>query len=265
MHHVRLQHRGYRQAVTARNAVAEHVLLGRGCDRVSGVCSQHRGVATLPVYQIQFGFSATMLTLLFAIYIAVLLLTLLFFGSVSDYVGRRPVMLLGLAAGAAACGLFLIAHALVLLFGARALQGVAVGLISGTASVALLDLRPEGRAAPVVSSAAPTGGQALGAIGASALAQYALAPTRLVWWLLLAAFVIGIFVVLAIPEPGAVRVGAASSLRPHVSVSRRARGAFAAAVPGLVGLWALGASMCHWDRRWRPSSCTRRTCFGAAS
>ena len=76
------------------------------------------------------------------------------------------------------------------------MQGVAVGLIAGTAGAALLDLRPKGRTAPVVSSAAPTGGQALGAIGASALAQYALAPTHLVWWLLLAAFVIGIVAVL---------------------------------------------------------------------
>jgi Major Facilitator Superfamily len=134
------------------------------------------------VYQAEFQFSATTLTLLFAVYIAVLLLALLFLGSVSDYVGRRPVMLAGLAAGAAACGLFLIAHALELLFAARALQGVAVGLIAGTASATLHDLRPRGRAVPVVSSAAPTGGQALGAIGASALAQYALAPTRLVWW-----------------------------------------------------------------------------------
>jgi MFS family permease len=192
------------------------------------------------VYQAKFGFSATTLTLLFAVYIAVLLLTLLFFGSVSDYVGRRPVMLAGLVAGAGACGLFLIAHAVDLLFGARALQGIAVGLISGAASAALLDLRPEGRAAPVVSSAAPTGGQALGAIGASALAQYARAPTQLVWWLLLAGFVIGTVAVLAIPEPGTVRVGVASSLRPHVSVPRRARGAFAAAVPGLVAVWALG-------------------------
>src|SRR4051794_8378575 len=140
------------------------------------------------IYQVQFGFSTTTLTLLFAVYIAVLLLALLFLGSVSDYVGRRPVMLAGLAAGAAACGLFLIAHTLELLFAARALQGVAVGLIAGTAGAALHDLRPMGRAVPVVSSAAPSGGQALGAIGASALAQYALAPTRLVWWLLLAAF-----------------------------------------------------------------------------
>src|ERR671937_2275951 len=144
------------------------------------------------IYQAQFGFSATTLTLLFAVYIAVLLLTLLFLGSVSDHAGRRPVMLAGLIVGAAAGGVFLSADALELLFAARALQGVAAGLLAGTASAALHDLRPDGRATPVVSSAAPTGGQALGAIGASALAQYAFAPTHLVWWLILAAFAIGI-------------------------------------------------------------------------
>src|SRR3954470_4697767 len=96
------------------------------------------------IYQAELGFSATTLTLLFAVYIAVLLLTLLFLGSVSDYVGRRPVMLAGLIVGAAACGLFLSAHALELLFAARALQGVAAGLLSGTASAVLHDLRPDG-------------------------------------------------------------------------------------------------------------------------
>jgi MFS family permease len=191
------------------------------------------------IYQVQFGFSATTLTLLFAIYIAVLLLTLLFFGSVSDYAGRRPVMLAGLIVGAAACGLFLSAHALALLFAARALQGLAAGLLSGTASAALHDLRPDGRATPVVSSAAPTGGQAVGAIGASVLAQYASAPTHLVWWLILAAFVVGIVTVVLMPEPGTVGPGVASSLRLKVSVPRAARGAFIAALPALVGTWAL--------------------------
>jgi MFS family permease len=191
------------------------------------------------IYQAQFGFSASILTLLFAVYIAVLLLTLLFLGSVSDYVGRRPVMLAGLIVGAAACGLFLSAHALEQLFVARALQGLAAGLLAGTASAVLHDLRPDGRATPVVSSAAPTGGQALGAIGASALAQYAFAPTHLVWWLILAAFVIGIVTVVLMPEPGTVGRGVASSLRPKVSVPRAARGAFVAALPALVATWAL--------------------------
>jgi hypothetical protein len=71
------------------------------------------------------------------------------------------------------------------------------------------------------------------------LAQYALAPTHLVWWLLLGAFIIGVVAALAMPEPGTVRPGVVSSLRPHVRVPHGARGAFAAAVPALVGVWAL--------------------------
>jgi len=192
------------------------------------------------VYQGEFRFSATTLTLLFSVYTVVLLVTLLVLGSTSDYIGRRRVMVAGLAAGAVACGLFLIAHGVGLLFGARALQGIAVGLISGTASAALLDLRPDSSITLLISSAAPTAGQALGAIGASTLAQYAPAPTHLVWWLLLGAFLIGILAVLAMPEPGRLRPGVVSALRPRVSVAPQAKGAFAAAVPALVGLWALG-------------------------
>src|SRR3954465_7242576 len=191
------------------------------------------------VYEDKFNFAPTTLTLLFTVYIGVLLGTLLVFGSVSDYTGRRIVMLAGLAFGAAGCGLFLIAHGVGLLFAARALQGVAVGLLSGAASASLFDLRPDGGAAPVVSSAAPTGGQALGAIGASVLAQYAPAPTHLVWWLLLGAFITGLVAVLAMPEPGTARPGVVSSLRPRVSVPPAARGAFATAVPAFLGIWAL--------------------------
>src|SRR3954469_6076229 len=153
------------------------------------------------VYEDKFSFAPPTLTLLFTLYIVLLLATLLLFGSASDYTGRRSVMVAGLALGAVGCGLFLIAHGVGLLFAARALQGVAVGLISGAASATLFDLRPDGGAAAVVSSAAPTGGQALGAIGASVLAQYAPAPTHLVWWLLLGAFITGVAAVLAMPEP----------------------------------------------------------------
>ena len=148
-------------------------------------------------------------------------------------------MLAALSLGAVACGLFLLAHGVGLLFAGRAVQGVAVGLISGTASAALLDLRPDSGITPVVSSAAPTGGQAVGALGASALAQYVPAPTHLVWWLLVAAFIIGIVAVLEIPEPGTVRPGVVSSLRPHVTVPHGTRVSFAAALPALVGVWAL--------------------------
>ncbi len=200
-----------------------------------------RNTAASPLYRLyeeQFRFSPTTLTLLFTVYIVVLLTTLLFFGSVSDYRGRRMVMLTGLVFGAvvAACSSSLTGLSCCSRPGrCRVLRLV---LSPGAASAALLDLRPNGGAAPVVSSAAPTGGQALGAIGASVLAQYAPAPTHLVWWLLLGAFLIGVVAVLAMPEPGTLRPGVLSSLRPHVSVPRAARHTFATAVPALVGIWA---------------------------
>jgi hypothetical protein len=79
------------------------------------------------VYQAQWRFSAITLTAVFAVYALLLLITLLMFGSVSDYLGRRRVVLVGLAMAAGPCGLFLAPHDAGLLFAARALQGAAVG------------------------------------------------------------------------------------------------------------------------------------------
>ena len=86
----------------------------------------------------------------------------------------------------------------------------------------------------------PPQGSAAGALIASALVQYGPAPTHLVWWLLLAAFVIGIPAVLKMPETGTMRPGALKSLRPDIAVPREARGAFVVAAPCLIGVWALG-------------------------
>ena len=192
------------------------------------------------VYRAQLGFSTITLTAIFAVYALVLLLTLLVFGSVSDYVGRRRVILAALAVTAAAYGVFLGAHSVGLLFAARALQGVAAGTATGALGAALIDLQPEGSGlAPVITAAASTLGLGAGALGTSALAQYGPAPTRLVWWLLLGASAAAAAGILAMPEPGTRRAGVLASLRPRVGVPRRARGTFAAAVPCLVAVWAL--------------------------
>ena len=82
-------------------------------------------------------------------------------------------------------------------------------------------------------------GLAAGALGASALVQYGPAPTHLVWWLLLGAFLVAIAGILAMPEPAARRPGVLASLRPRVNVPPRARGTFAVAVPCLQAAWAL--------------------------
>lgn len=192
------------------------------------------------VYQARWGFSASTLTAVFAVYVLFLLMTVLFFGSLSDHVGRRPVIITALAVETAACILFLLAHGVGALFSARALQGIAVGLAANALGAALLDLRPAGSLAPLVTSNGGTVGLALGALGTSLLVQYGPVPAKLVWWLLLGAFMAAILLVAATPEPGTVRSGALASLRPDVSVPRSARGTLARAVPCLVAVWALG-------------------------
>jgi Major Facilitator Superfamily len=192
------------------------------------------------VYQAQWRFSATTLTAVFGVYALALLATLLVFGAVSDYLGRRRVIAVALVAGAGACGLFLAAHGVGLLFAARALQGAAVGTATSAGGAALIDLQPEGSGrGPVVTSAASLLGLAAGGLGTSALVQYAPAPTRLVWWLLLGASAVAAVAVLAIPETAAGRPGVLVSLRPRVAVPRQARRAFAVALPCMIAAPAL--------------------------
>jgi MFS family permease len=192
------------------------------------------------VYQAQWRFSAITLTVVFGVYALGLLVALLVFGSASDYLGRRRVISVALAAGTGACGLFLAAHGVGLLFAARALTGVAVGTAAGAAGAALIDLQPEGSGrGPVVISAANLLGLAAGGLGTSALVQYGPAPTHLVWWLLLGAFAVAAVAVLAIPETAAERPGVLASLRPRMAVSRQARGTFAVALPCMIAAPAL--------------------------
>ena len=192
------------------------------------------------VYQAQWRFSAVTLTAVFAAYALLLLVTLLVFGSLSDYLGRRRVILAGLAMAAGACGLFLAAHGVGMLFAARALHGAAVGTASSALGAALIELQPEGSGiAPVITTAASLLGLGAGGLGASALVQYGPAPTQLVWWLLLGAFTVAAVAVLAMPETAPGRPGVLASLRPRVAVPRQARGTFAMALPCLIAVWMI--------------------------
>jgi MFS family permease len=194
------------------------------------------------VFQAQWHFSSITLTSVFAVYALGLLASLVIAGSVSDHAGRRPTLLIALALETAGMLLFAEARSVEWLFAARALQGVATGLAMGTISAALLDLQPgtSPRLGALVGVAAPLGGLAAGALGAGLLVQYGPAPTRLVFWLLFAVFVVAILLATAIPETVARNGPWAHSLRPSVAVPGPMRVAFIATIPCLLASWALG-------------------------
>ncbi len=194
------------------------------------------------VYQASWHFSSTTLTTVFAVYAFALLVVLLVAGSVSDHVGRRPMMAVGLLAEAGAAALFLTAHGLGELYGARILQGVATGAAAGAVGAALLELQPPSRPTlgPTVNSTVSTGALAVGALGAGALIQYAPAPTRLVFWVLMAASAVGLGLLALMPEPGTRRRLHAAVFRPRAGIPPAARRSFVAALPALLAAWALG-------------------------
>src|SRR5881398_3138951 len=82
-----------------------------------------------PVYAQRFGFSSLVLTAIFATYAFVLVPALILFGRLSDRFGRRPVLFVGLLTAGVGLALFASARSAAWLFGARAIQGLAVGMI----------------------------------------------------------------------------------------------------------------------------------------
>ncbi len=194
------------------------------------------------VYQEQWGFSSTTLTVIFAVYVVGLLGSLLVVGALSDHVGRRPVLAATVALEAVALLLFLVATDITVLAAARIAQGIATGAAVSTLAAALVDLNPPhapGRAG-LVNGVAPLVGLAVGALGCGALVQFAPAPTHLVYGLLLAGMAFAAVVVARMPETAIRRPGGLASLKPRAAIPAGVRAAVLVLVPILVASWALG-------------------------
>lgn len=192
------------------------------------------------VYRRQFGFSAVELTLIFATYAVFLVPSLLVFGQLSDRLGRRRVIAAGLAGGAVSLALFVAADGTPWLFAARAVQGLATGLMTAAAAAALVELEPRGRRgrAAVATILGNNGGSAAGPLVAGMLAQWAADRLVLPYLVGIACIAIAVMGVLSIRDPvqpsGSWRVQ-----RPSVPAS--VRGRFArAGLSGATG-WAVGA------------------------
>src|SRR5947209_5039353 len=92
------------------------------------------------LYRVRFGFSELMITVIFATYAVGVIAALLLFGRMSDVIGRKAVLLPGLACSAASAVCFLLAGGLGWLLAGRALSGLSAGIFTGTATAALVDL-----------------------------------------------------------------------------------------------------------------------------
>ncbi|WP_042382315.1 MFS transporter [Streptacidiphilus melanogenes] len=194
------------------------------------------------LYQSAWHFSAMTVTVVFSAYALALLGALLTAGSLSEHLGRRPVLAGSLLAEAAAMAVFAAAQGVTALIAARILQGVAAGVATGAAGAALLDFENPDRPgrATLANGVAPVAGMATGVLAATALVQYAPAPTRTVYLLLLVLFTAQAAAVLLASETAHPHPGAWRSLRPGIAVAPASRPAMRLLAPGVVAAWALG-------------------------
>ncbi|MBP0615782.1 MFS transporter [Jiella mangrovi] len=193
------------------------------------------------VFQGRWGFSAGMLTVAFSIYSLALLVTLLVAGSLSDHLGRKPVIVAALAIQVASIALFLTADGIGGLLAARIVQGLSMGLVNGALSAAVIEAAPPARKAlgSLLTSISPLAGLAAGAFATGAL--LAVTDKADVWAFgsLGALFCLGAAIVLLIPETASPVPGLLRSMVPSVHVTRSARDGFRRGLPLLLSIWAL--------------------------
>jgi MFS family permease len=154
------------------------------------------------VYSQRYGFSPVVLTAIFATYAIVLVPALVLFGRLSDRFGRRPVVAGGLATACVGLALFAAAQGTVWLFVARGVQGLAVGMISGAATAALVEFDPREsrRRAALWAGLAQAGGSGLGPLAAGVLVEWAPDPLRLCYLVTLGVTLLAAAFILRLPE-----------------------------------------------------------------
>jgi len=157
-----------------------------------------------PLYSLYgqlWGFSTGMTSFLFIIYVLFLIPASFVFGQLSDRIGRKKVLLAGIIAAGAGSLMFAVSQNLGMLLASRAIQGIGVGTINGTAVATLSELRPESRrTASLAASVSIAIGTAIGPLYSGLLGEYSSSPIRLPYYLHLLLLLFAFLGVLTVPE-----------------------------------------------------------------
>ncbi len=194
-----------------------------------------------PVYERAWGLTPAVITAIFAVYPIVLVVVLVVFGGISDYIGRRATMLAGLASILVGVLIFALAPNVGWLFAGRIFQGIGVGLALSPAGAALVEFGRSAATASSVNTLATAVGLTIATVLGGGLVQYAPFPRELTFWVL---FVVTVALTVAVyflprndrsAEPGA-------RWRPRpLRVPRGLRGVVVTAALGAATSFAVGA------------------------
>jgi len=197
------------------------------------------------IYQAQDGFPVSTITVIFAAYAVGVVVSLFFVGHISDWVGRRRMLLIAVLISVLSAALFLLWSDVEGLIVARVVNGMSIGVLTATATAHLGELRSFARpeesslVSASVAGASNLGGLALGPLIGGVFADFLPNPLILPHAVFLIVLVVGAIAIATVPEtvkPGDVR----TRYRPQrLAVPSRSRGVFIAAAFGAFAGFAL--------------------------
>jgi MFS family permease len=199
------------------------------------------------IYQARDGFSEFMVTVIYAAYAIGVVGALALAGHLSDWFGRKRLLIPAAAFAVASAIVFLAIKSVPGLLVARVLSGVSIGLTQSTATAYLAELhaghRPEapGTRAQLTATTVNMGGLGVGALVAGLLAQWAGDPLTVPYIVFLIAAALAVVAVAVSPETREA-VQPRPRYRPQrASVPAEARGEFyAAALSAFIVFAAMG-------------------------
>lgn len=199
------------------------------------------------IYQERDGFSSFTITLIYAAYAVGVATSLFLAGHVSDWIGRRRVLLSAVGVSILSAIVFLAWRDLPGLILARVINGLSVGAVAATATAWLAELhaahRPgeSGRRAQLVATTVNVGGLGIGALVSGMLAEWVADPLTVPYLVFLAGLIGAALMLAATPETAPIPDPRPTYRPQRVAVppADRAR-YFAAAVAGFFAFGANG-------------------------
>ncbi|WP_020658539.1 MFS transporter [Amycolatopsis benzoatilytica] len=197
------------------------------------------------LYQQRDGFPTFLITVIFAAYAVGVMTSLYLAGHVSDWLGRRRVILASTLAVALSAALFLIWPDVPGLLLARFVTGVGIGALTATATAHLSELRavtrPEedlGRSG-LIATVVNMGGLGLGPIVGGVFAQYVDGPLTSTFVVFLIVLLVAAGAVCLVPETVERREERPAYRPQRVSLPTGARPAFVGAAVGVFAAFAI--------------------------
>ncbi|WP_225908780.1 MFS transporter [Pseudomonas lactucae] len=189
------------------------------------------------IYQQQWGFSSIALTLIFSMYAIGMLSALFTVGSLSDYLGRKPVVAGAIILELVSMIIFLQADSLTHLLFARFIQGCATGMATAVLGAFLLDINSD--RATIATSVIPLLATGAGVALSSLSVDFGPMPLQLIYALIAIGLAFQLVGVHMLNESISKRPLTFKALRPSLAIPASAKATFLAIMPMNIAVWSL--------------------------